>query len=380
MEKFYCPNCGHEVEKGTQFCGHCGYNIADYLKQSPEKKGAQNDKTAAKEQPSHRITEPSTKTPMSKKAKIGWSVGILAVLLLFSGYLFGKNYYSANKQLNRMITAISTNGDLTKYVETDDPSLKVTAKNLKPTQKYFKKHKAQLSQLKSGLTTSGSYHNFQFKQDGRYLLAFPKYKLKIAPAYITLATNHSGTDFYQGKKKLYTSTANKKSFKAGPYFPGSYNFKTQGVISGHHMQNSVTQVLNDQENNGLNLALKTISFTVKGNPGSMIYLNGDNIAKIDQTGKYRVNDQPADGSVLVHLEYPVKANLLDLKPLTCRRNCRRSHYLAPQRRRFPQSFQELLASLMHKSYLKMLFLMQRTTLMLLPTVLKMDKITKILMI
>src|SRR5699024_11982059 len=80
--------------------------------------------------------------------------------------------------------------------------MKINDQNLQPTQKYFKTHKAQLAKFKSSMRNTGSYQNFELKQDGKYLLLFPKYKLNITPAYVTLHTNHAGIKFYQGNKKL----------------------------------------------------------------------------------------------------------------------------------------------------------------------------------
>lgn len=328
MNKIFCPNCGHEIEPGTQFCGNCGYNVAEYL----EKQGADQqsvEKQADSRQQnteSKRQTPKSPKPPMSLKAKVGWIVGLVVLVLVVGAYMIGKSYYSADKQLERMITAISSDGDLTKYVMTDDPSLKVDTKELQPTQKYFKTHRSQLSALKSGLKSDGSYQDFQIEQDGRYLLLFPKYKLKIDPQYIRLETNHDNVAFYQGKKKIFTSTANKHSYKAGPYFPGTYSFNSRGTVGGHHMKNAKMVDLKGGSAGNLNLRLKTLSFTVKGFPGSIIYLNDKKLGKIDQTGKYRVKDQPASGDMLVYLDYMVKNKTVSSKKVNVQKKLANAQY------------------------------------------------------
>lgn len=309
MEKIYCPNCGHEIAKNTQFCGNCGYNVEKYLKKlgdHPEKE-EQTDEIQRPDnvqEPVRRTPKPEPKKPMSQQAKISWFVGLVVVVLLFGGYMFGKSYYSADKQLDRIVAAVTGDGNLAKYVTTDDPSLKVSARNLKPTQRYFKTHKSQLSDFKSNIRSTGRYQNFELKENGKYLLFFPKYKLSITPAYVTLHTNHAGTRFYQGDKKIYTATANKKSYKAGPYFPGTYSFATKGTVAGNKMQNSATRDLVNNDDD-IDLKLKTVSFTIKGFPGSEVYLNNKKLGKIDQTGKYRVANQPDSGNMLVHLEYMV---------------------------------------------------------------------------
>lgn len=313
MEKMFCPHCGNEIEKGTQFCGNCGYNVEEYLKKQADTQ-SKNDQTNNAQTGEHRqrSTQKAPKKPMSQKTKISWIVGVVVVVLLIGGYMFGKNYYSADKQLDRIVTALSSDGDLAKYATTDDPSMKINDKNLQPTQKYFKTHKAQLAKFKSSMRNTGSYQNFELKQDGKYLLLFPKYKLNITPAYVTLHTNHAGVKFYQGNKKLATATSDKKSYKAGPYAPGTYSFKTKGTISGNKMQNSATRDLT-KSSDDIQMDLKTVSFTIKGFPGSEVYLNDEKLGKIGNTGKYRVTDKPEKGNMEVHLEYKVNDKAVSSK-------------------------------------------------------------------
>ena len=112
MEKMFCPHCGNEIEKGTQFCGNCGYNVEKYLKEQadtqPKNEQTNNAQTGEHQQ---RSNNQAPKKPMSQKTKISWIVGIVVVVLLIGGYMFGKNYYSADKQLDRIVTAISSDGD-----------------------------------------------------------------------------------------------------------------------------------------------------------------------------------------------------------------------------------------------------------------------------
>lgn len=35
MNKFFCPNCGKEINKAIQFCPNCGFNVAKYLQKKP---------------------------------------------------------------------------------------------------------------------------------------------------------------------------------------------------------------------------------------------------------------------------------------------------------------------------------------------------------
>ena len=131
MEKIFCPHCGNEIEKGTQFCGNCGYNVEEYLKKQADTQ-SKNDQTNNAQTGEHqqRSTQKAPKKPMSQKTKISWIVGIVVVVLLIGGYMFGKNYYSADKQLDRIVTAISSDGDLAKYATTDDPSMKINDQDL----------------------------------------------------------------------------------------------------------------------------------------------------------------------------------------------------------------------------------------------------------
>ncbi len=79
----FCGECGFKNEPGAKFCAECGKPL-NTDEQTEEKKAPK------------KVT-PKERKPMSKKAKIGWTVGIIIVILLVIGFVIGKNLTDPKK-------------------------------------------------------------------------------------------------------------------------------------------------------------------------------------------------------------------------------------------------------------------------------------------
>ena len=79
----FCGECGFKNEPGAKFCAECGKPL-NTDEQTEEKKAPK------------KVT-PKERKPMSKKVKIGWTVGIIIVILLVIGFVIGKNLTDPKK-------------------------------------------------------------------------------------------------------------------------------------------------------------------------------------------------------------------------------------------------------------------------------------------
>lgn len=315
----FCPNCGHKVSSDDEFCPNCGTRLKSSTtpnsdEQQPQQQTQSNQTNTT--QPAGNNGGPQKQVSISKKML---GIIIAVVVILIGGFLFLRNYYTPQNQLNRTMTALSTkNGSLAKHVATDDPTLKnkIDAKSVKPMQTYFSNNKEKLADLKSALENGQSYDNntYTFQQDGHAWLFFPKYKLYVRAAYAKLKTNHSDVSLYQGSKKLKTTTSNSKSYKVGPVFPGTYTFKSDGTISGRHLVNKSTVNLTSGSND-VNLELKTATFTVRGNNGSIVYLNGKKVGKIGKNGKMKFTNYPMSGDLRAYVTMVVNGKTIKSKTI-----------------------------------------------------------------
>jgi hypothetical protein len=81
-----------------------------------------------------------------------------------------------------------------------------------------------------------------------------------------------------------------------PLFPGTYTFKASGNVSGRHLTNKTTIDVGS-DSSDVDLSLKSLSFTVTGNPGAVVYLNDKKIGKINKSGELKVNNYSENGNM-----------------------------------------------------------------------------------
>ncbi|WP_125607009.1 zinc ribbon domain-containing protein [Lapidilactobacillus bayanensis] len=299
--KFFCPNCGHEVEKGAAFCGNCGFNLADYFKdqsnqsQATETQKATNDNTTTAQtgtqaQSQHATAQRRTavhKPPMSKRKKILVSLLSALGIILIAGYFYAKSYYNPEKQLDRAITALSnndTNASLG-YLTTDDTELKLTKQSIKPFLSYLAKHHSVIDSLKNG-------SSYSFVPSGKRMLFFPTYKFEIKGVYPRITTNTAGTKVSISGTKLGT-TGQVADKEVGPLVPGQYIFTAKAKISGKNVTTETTRdFVNSSGDTNIDLEFQTISLTAVGYPDATVMIDGSEVGKIDQYRQLEINNYP----------------------------------------------------------------------------------------
>ncbi|WP_311407290.1 zinc ribbon domain-containing protein [Liquorilactobacillus uvarum] len=311
-EEMFCPKCGTKVKVGEVFCPNCGSKLNQTAEASVsnEKNEAKNTISNESDQKLQRSATAQPKKPLNKNLLIALAA---VLVVLVGGYLGLKDYYQPQKQLDRIISALGdSDKNLAKYVKTDDPTLqnKLTEKNLKPTQKYFESNRQDLAELKSSLQQGSEYNNtYSIEQSGNAWLFFPRYKMNVKAAYVTLSSNHAGVAFYQDGKKIWTTTSGSYSKKVGPLFPGKYTFKSVGKISGRKLVNTSTNTLTSGAQD-VSLKLRIATFTIKGSQGADVYLNGKKAGKLDNEGKLKFKDYPISNDLKAYIAIKVSGQTL----------------------------------------------------------------------
>lgn len=304
-EQLICSKCGAEVKEGEIFCRNCGQRLEATADNKQDGAEDLNDGPSSSENfdtQNNYQRSTSEQPPKTFNKKLGVLIGLIVVVL--AGGYFGLNsYYQPQKQLDRAAAAIGNPSvGLAKYVTTDDPTLQndISDQNLKPTQKYFKKDQQKLAALKTALKQGSVYKNsYSFKKDGNALLFFPRYKVNIKGAYVKLHINRSGVELFQDNKKVAETSKSNSIKEIGPIFPGNYTFKAMKVVSGRKLSNSTTTTIYGGSKN-LVLNLKTVSFTLHGDPGSTIYLNNKKAGTLNAEGQMKFNDYPFEGKLKVY--------------------------------------------------------------------------------
>jgi uncharacterized membrane protein YvbJ len=319
--KFFCPNCGTEINRNVAFCPECGFNVKQYLdnlqktpkdqpKDPSSKTTAQHSRPAPKKNRvgdnQARPVRPTQRAPRKpiKKWKVITSVIVLAILV--GGYLFLNNYYSKKATANRLVTAIKQGQDktLASLITSNDPSFKPTSSNVEPLVTYYGRNKDKLASLKSSLTSTGYVNDhLKFVNSGHKFLIFDNYKLKVKPIYPRIRTNKKNAKLSINGKVVASQMKTTDPKKFGPYIPGEYRIKTSATIHGHKLVNNGDYAWIDPSGYDLDIQsiLQTISYTIKGQTGSKVYLSGKEIGKIDKSGFYDIKDYPFSQNMTVAL-------------------------------------------------------------------------------
>ncbi|MFD0898705.1 zinc ribbon domain-containing protein [Loigolactobacillus binensis] len=304
-KKRFCPNCGQPVTAGEQFCGNCGYAF----KQQPV-----NTKTATRATQATAVT--AVKRPPMKTAN-KWLLGVVAVVavLLIGGYMFGSNYYSKEKQLDRAITAIRKNSkDDADYFTTSDVNLKLNHAKLQPMVTYMQQNKEALADLKTqlGSVSATTYDgDFTFKQSGKAWLVFDRYKIAIKAVYPKVTTNRDHTAIYLNGKKAYTANATTAK-SLGPLVPGTYKLKATAIVNKQQLSNAGTYHITSNNRN-FALPIKTISFEALGYPDATVQINGKNEGVIGSAGELSLVDLPWSSNMRLTETYKSTAGTLTSK-------------------------------------------------------------------
>lgn len=303
-----CPNCAHENLADARFCEECGRPFATIENNNEDNRFCFNcgeaiqptehfcsncgQRLKALDSPTSKI-----KKALSKNRKIAVRGFILAVVLLISGLLFGRYYYSYPQQLNRLAQTFKTQDPekIASVVTSEDPNYTVSVAELTKFISYYQEsdHKADFADFLTDLKNDpGRLEDFSLHQKGSYLGIFPRYQLVIQPVYLTVTADQSNLQLLLDDKKLATVKSRNYQTTWGPLTPGSYQIKGKlGNEQSVSTQDLVRYHNPDFESDShVAISLHKISFRVLStNEGATVLLDDKEVATI-QNGQAEIKD------------------------------------------------------------------------------------------
>ncbi|WP_410981765.1 TcaA 3rd/4th domain-containing protein [Bacillus cereus] len=288
-----CTKCGLQLMDGVQFCQSCGMRRAEY-----ERRG--------NEEASH------VRRKMSTGKKIWIGVIILLILSLGGAYMYGAKYYSAEAQIDRMITILQER-DAEKFIDivtADDPQFVVDKESVAPLFSYIKESPSYVNDLKASIQQQKKKKSdvekvdFVLTKDGKYLFLFDRYKLKAKTYYASLLTNEKDALLKVNGKELDKATDKMFEKQYGPFFPGIQTFQSEFKNDYVKLKREEKVVLMKQNQNNVtvDLSLKGHYITIQTNvAGATLYANQKPITTL--TGEeFKWGPVATDGSVSIYLE------------------------------------------------------------------------------
>lgn len=276
----FCPACGNKNAGDTIFCESCGHKVSDPVVEVPVENSAVNQT----------VPRPPRK-PLSKKNKVGIASGLIVLGLVVGGYNYGQYYYSGEKEISRFIQAIKDKDadEAANYLVSEDPTVKIDKKTVKPLINYFDTNKDELKALNAALLNQNEYYGMKFYQTGKQFGFFDKHQAKIETVYANLKTNKENVDLYMNDKKLITSDTDEFTKKVGPLLPGLYNFKAD-MKDEKKKEAKVEETLSlspDMDSHDINLSFKIIKARLTSNVEvADVKVNDKKVGELNGEGEF----------------------------------------------------------------------------------------------
>ncbi|MCY8908168.1 zinc ribbon domain-containing protein [Bacillus atrophaeus] len=228
---FFCKECGQKNNEGAKFCKECGTPIGGSSIQA-------NKETASTVE-----TRQAPRKPIPKKTIILWSSIAAACVILFAAYKTGAYLNSKDRLVDKFEQAVN-NEDKDKIASLLTPvndKLKLTKNNVKPFLAYLKDHPDKKNELFASLRDETAQKEIVYaEKDGKSLLVFDHYDLKIAPVYFEVTSNYKNTDLYVNKEDAGSVKKADQAQTLGPYIPGEYTVSAK-------LKNDVVDLVKKEE-------------------------------------------------------------------------------------------------------------------------------------
>lgn len=292
---FLCENCQEPLEEGAKFCVNCGASIEAEVKL--EETAIRPDIQV------ERMRIPATvqrqRQPMPLLTKV--LIGLAAFLVIVGGgtYLYGKQYYSKEKQVQRFVEILKTKdaNKLAEVLKSGDPNYQVTATSLEPYLDYYasNSHKEAFSNLITDLETQGdTLADLSLKKEGNFYFLFDKYQYYLKPVYIRLTTNQEGVEFSVNQEILGKSDSEAFSLNVGPLTPGDYTIVGELAKDNETQTNQVNLMRYGnpefEENQQVSVTINKVSFLVMANAATGdVLVDGKKIGELKDS-QFEVKD------------------------------------------------------------------------------------------
>ncbi|MCY8975338.1 zinc ribbon domain-containing protein [Bacillus atrophaeus] len=228
---FFCKECGQKNNEGARFCKECGTPIGGSSIQ------------AKKETASTVETRQAPRKPIPKKTIILWSSIAAACVILFAAYKTGAYLTSKDRLVDKFEQAVNNEDkdQIASLLTPVNDKLKLTKNNVKPFLAYLKDHPDKKNELFASLRDETAQKEIVYaEKDGKSLLVFDHYDLKIAPVYFEVTSNYKNTDLYVNKEDAGSVKKADKAQTLGPYIPGEYTVSAK-------LKNDVVDLVKKEE-------------------------------------------------------------------------------------------------------------------------------------
>lgn len=228
---FFCKECGQKNNEGAKFCKECGTPIGGSSIQ------------ANKETASTAKTRQAPRKPIPKKTIILWSSIAAACVILFAAYKTGAYLNSKDRLVDKFEQAVNNEDkdQIASLLTPVNDKLKLTKNNVKPFLAYLKDHPDKKDELFSSLRDETAQKEIVYaEKDGKSLLVFDHYDLKIAPVYFEVTSNYKNTDLYVNKEDAGSVKKADQAQTLGPYIPGEYTVSAK-------LKNDVVDLVKKEE-------------------------------------------------------------------------------------------------------------------------------------
>ncbi|MGQ5177573.1 zinc ribbon domain-containing protein [Bacillus halotolerans] len=209
----FCKECGQKNNEGAKFCKECGTPIGGSSRQA-------NQETASTAE-----TRQAPRKPIPKKTIMLWSSIAAACVILFAAYKTGAYLTSKDRLVDKFEQAVNDEDkdQIATLLTPANDRLKLTKQNVKPFLTYLKDHPDKKDELFSLLRAETVQKDIVYaEKDGKSLLVFDHYDLKIAPVYFEVTSNYKNTDLYVNKEEAGSVKKADQAQTLGPYIPGEY--------------------------------------------------------------------------------------------------------------------------------------------------------------
>ncbi|MFQ6318734.1 zinc ribbon domain-containing protein [Bacillus halotolerans] len=209
----FCKECGQKNNEGAKFCKECGTPIGGSSRQA-------NQETASTAE-----TRQAPRKPIPKKTIMLWSSIAAACVILFAAYKTGAYLTSKDRLVDKFEQAVNDEDkdQIATLLTPANDRLKLTKQNVKPFLTYLKDHPDKKDELFSSLRAETVQKDIVYaEKDGKSLLVFDHYDLKIAPVYFEVISNYKNTDLYVNKEEAGSVKKADQAQTLGPYIPGEY--------------------------------------------------------------------------------------------------------------------------------------------------------------
>lgn len=259
--------------------------------------------------------------PLSKMVKVLISAGVFLAVVLLGGYFYGASVYSKESVAGQFRDAV-TNEDmkaLGKLLYSDDPNLDIDDAAVESFLAYLEEHPSFRSELVQSVSKQAKADDaeaagaegdssdvLEVTNTGKKWLVFNDYQLAVEPIYVTVSTEHEGTELYMNEKEVATADADDFHKEAGPFMVGIYSAKAILKNDFAELENVLDVEVGASMTTGdvVAVGLDADYVSVGSVPGvDGVFVINDTVTDLMLSETERIGPLDLDDSVSIKLQY-----------------------------------------------------------------------------